>query len=218
VTGRELDADLSASGRAGPRSSAWAVWTPVLWTLAVGMAWVTVAVWRPTTTWHLAPALLGAAAPWVVAQDLRAGDLRAIPRVAAAAVTGLVVSVLVTWVLAAAGLLRGPPLPGFVDARTEALVLAGAGAVLAALVGVRRTMRTPTATRSAWVGQHLLARSDDGMPRPAPLFGSGVRPAATACRYRPAVARSAAGRPSMGSRTVKVVPTPTVVSTVSVPP
>lgn len=152
---------LVGAAPALPRSSPSAMWTPVLWTLAVGVVWVVLAVWRPTTTWYLAPMLLAAAAPWVVAQDLRAGDRRALPRLAAAAVTGLLVSVLVTWVLAVAGRLRGPTLLGFSDPRTESLVLAGAGAVLAALVGACRALRRPAATRSAWVGQHLLARSDD---------------------------------------------------------
>jgi uncharacterized protein (DUF427 family)/glutaredoxin len=142
-------------------SSPSTVWTPVLWTLTGGLVWVALAMWQPTTTWHLAPMLLAAAAPWAVAQDLRAGDRRALPRLRAAAVAGLLVSVLVTWVLAATGLLRGPPLPGFPDPPAESLVLAGAGAVVAALLGARRALRKPPATRSAWVGEHMLARSDD---------------------------------------------------------
>jgi uncharacterized protein (DUF427 family)/glutaredoxin len=152
---------LVGTAPAVPRSSSAGVWTPALWALAGGLVWVTLAVWRPTTTWHLAPMLLAAAAPWVVAQDLRAGDRRALPRLAAAAVTGLVVSVLITWMLAAADLLRGPALPGFPDPLTESVVFAAAGAVLAALVGARRALRRPPAIRSAWVGEHMLARSDD---------------------------------------------------------
>ncbi|MDK3257366.1 hypothetical protein [Blastococcus capsensis] len=134
--------DLSGA-RDVPRSSPSAVWTPVFWTLAVGLVWVTLAAWRPTTTWHLAPALLAGVAPWVVAQDARAGDRRAVRRVVGAAVTGLVVSVLVTWVLASAGLLRGPTIPGFADPLVESSILAGAGALLAAAFGVRRAMRAP---------------------------------------------------------------------------
>ncbi len=139
----------------------WAVRSPALWTLAAGLVWVSLAAWRPTTTWHLGPALLAAAAPWVVAQDLRAGDRRALPRLAAAAVAGLIVSLLAGGGLAATGLLRGPTLPGFTDPLTESVVFATAGTVFAALVGVRRALRRPPATRSAWVGEHMLARSDD---------------------------------------------------------
>jgi uncharacterized protein (DUF427 family)/glutaredoxin len=154
-----------AEGLVGAPSVPWsapaAVWTPVLWTGAAAVGWIALAVWRPTTTWHLAPLLLAAAAPWVVGQDQRAGDRRGLPRVAAAALAGVLVGVLLTVVLAAAGLLRGPTIPGFSDSRTESLVLAGAGAVLAGLVGVRTALRRAPTTRSAWVGEHLLARSDD---------------------------------------------------------
>ncbi len=146
---------------AASRSSRSAMRTPVLWTLVAGLVWVVLAVWRPTTTWHLAPMLLAAAAPWVIAQDLRAGDRRALPRLATAAVAGLIVSALITWVLATTGLLRGPTPPGFPDPRTESLLLAGAGAVLAGLLGARRALRRPPATRSAWLGEHQIARSDD---------------------------------------------------------
>ena len=76
---------------------------PARWTLVAGLVWVALAAWRPTTTWHLAPMLLAAAAPWVVAQDLRAGDRRALPLLAGSAVGGLLVSVLVTGGLAAVG-------------------------------------------------------------------------------------------------------------------
>ncbi len=152
---------LVGAASAASRSSPSSVWTPVLWTLAAGLVWVGLAVWRPTTTWHLAPMLLAAAAPWVLAQDLRAGDRRALPRLAGAAVAGLIVAVLVSEALARTGFLLGPTLPGFPNPRTESLLLAGAGAVLAVLLGARRALRRPPATRSAWLGEHLIARSDD---------------------------------------------------------
>jgi uncharacterized protein (DUF427 family) len=97
----------------------------------------------------------------VVGQDQRAGDRRGLLHLVAAALTGLLASVLVTWRLAAAGLLREPALPGFPDPLTESMVLAGAGAVLAALLGSRAALRKAPATRSAWVGHDMLARSDD---------------------------------------------------------
>jgi hypothetical protein len=79
----------------------------------------------------------------------------------AAALTGLLVAVLITWVLAAAGLLRGPTIAGFSDPQIESLAFAGGGTLLAALVGARTALRKAPATQSAWVGEHLLARSAD---------------------------------------------------------
>ena len=155
------EADRLVGPPAAPRSAPSAGWAPVLWTGAAALGWIALAVWRPTTTWHLAPLLLAAAAPWVVGQDLRTGDRRGLPRLGAAALSGLLVAVLLTWVLAATGLLRGPTIPGFTDPRTESWVLAAAGAVLAGLAGARTALRKAPATRSAWVGEHLLARSDD---------------------------------------------------------
>lgn len=153
--------DLVGNAAAVPQSARSAMWPPFLWTLAGSLAWLALAAWRPTTTWHLAPLLVAAAAPWVIGQDLRGGDRGAVRRVLQAAVIGLVVSALVTWGLETAGLLRGPTIMGPLDPRTESFLLAGAGAVLAAVVGVARALRTPAAARSVWVGEHLLARSDD---------------------------------------------------------
>jgi uncharacterized protein (DUF427 family)/glutaredoxin len=155
------DADRLVGAPAAPRSAPSAVWTAVLWTGAAALGWIALAVWRPTTTWHLAPLLLAAAAPWVVGQDQPAGDRRGLRGLVAAALTGFLVAALLTGVLAATGLLRGPTMPGFSDSRTESLVLAAAGAVLAGLLGARTALRKAPTTRSAWVGEHLVARSDD---------------------------------------------------------
>ncbi len=141
---------------AGPRS----LGSGVGWTVAVALTWVLLAMWRPATTWHLAPVLLAGAWPWVVGQDLRAGDRSAASRLGWAAAAGFVISAFVTLGLARADLLRGPTVLGFPSATTEALVLAGAAAALLVLVGLRKAFRTPAA-RSAWVGSERLASSDD---------------------------------------------------------
>ncbi|HVL82980.1 MAG TPA: glutaredoxin domain-containing protein [Pseudonocardia sp.] len=56
-------------------------WTGAGWAGVVLVAWVLLAVWRPTTTWHLAPGLLAAAGPWVTGQDVRSGDRRGAVRI-----------------------------------------------------------------------------------------------------------------------------------------
>lgn len=152
----EFPADAEAlASSAGPRS----LGSGVGWTVVVALAWVLLAVWRPTTTWHLAPVLLAGALPWVVGQDLRAGDRSGPARVGWAGAGGFVVAALVTLGLARADLLRGPTLLGFGSATTEALVLGGATAALLVLLGVLRALRRPVA-RSAWVGSERLASSD----------------------------------------------------------
>lgn len=147
---------IGDTSTAGPRS----VVSGVGWTAAVALAWVLLAMWRPTTTWHLAPVLLAGAWPWVVGQDLRAGDRATASRLGWAGAAGFVVAALVTLGLARADLLRGPTVLGFRSATTEAFVLAGAAAMLLVLVGLRKAFRTPAA-RSAWAGSERLATSDD---------------------------------------------------------
>ncbi|WP_308283471.1 DUF427 domain-containing protein [Pseudonocardia nigra] len=130
------------------------------WSAAVALGWVLLALWRPAASWHLAPALLAAAWPWVVAQDLRVGDRVAGTRVAWAGAAGFVFAAVVTFGLSAAGLLRGPTVLGFPAATAEALAAGAAGALVVVLVGLLRARRTPV-TRSAWVGAERLAASDD---------------------------------------------------------
>jgi uncharacterized protein (DUF427 family)/glutaredoxin len=131
-----------------------------VWTLAATALWMLLAAWRPTTTWHLGPVLAAAAAPWLIGQELRGGDRRAAPRLAVAAAAGFLVAAAATSVLAAAGLLRGPTVPGFPRPWMEPLVLAAVGAAVAVVPGLLRARRTPTAG-PAWLGDHLLAHSDD---------------------------------------------------------
>ncbi|MGN6331464.1 MAG: permease [Motilibacteraceae bacterium] len=102
-----------------------------------------------------------AAAPWLVRQGIRAGDRRAVGRLAWAAAAGFLVAAAVTAALGGAGLLRGPALLGLPGAGAEALVLAGVGAGLPTARGLLRALRGPAPVRSAWLDGQLLARSAD---------------------------------------------------------
>lgn len=148
-------AELVAAGRpTGGRSAG------VGWTVAVALVWLLLAVWRPTTTWHLAPVLLAVAWPWVAGQDLRRGDRTAAAGLLGAGVAGFAATALTAFALDGLGLLRGPTLGWFADPVTEALVLGAGAMLLAVAVGLVRVLRMPQG-RSAWVGSTRLAASDD---------------------------------------------------------
>lgn len=152
----EFPDDPEPSAPAGAPSP----WTGGWWAAAVLVAWVALALWRPATTWHLAPVLLAAAWPWVTGQDVRSGDRSGAARVAWSGLAGFAVTAVAALVLDRADLLRGPTFEGFPDVVTEALVLGGGAALLAVLIGLCRALRT-TAARSAWLGAERIAESDD---------------------------------------------------------
>jgi glutaredoxin len=112
-------------------------------TLVVTALWILLAVWRPATTWHLGPVLAAAAAPWLIGQDVRTGNRRAVPRLAVASGAGLLLAATATGALEAVGPRSNPTVLGFPTPWTEALALAGAGAALAALPGLLRALRRP---------------------------------------------------------------------------
>jgi uncharacterized protein (DUF427 family)/glutaredoxin len=152
----DADALIGRKPDPGPRSlPSGAGWTAVL-----ALAWVLLAVWQPTTTWHLAPVLLGGAWPWVTGQDLRPGARSALGRLLLSVAAGLAATAVVTIGLDRVELLRGPTVLGFDTAAAEAIVLGGAAAVLAALAALPRLMRRPVG-RSAWVGEQRVASSSD---------------------------------------------------------
>lgn len=148
--------ELAAAGSAASRDR----WAGPAWTAAVGALWLLLALWRPTTTWHLAPVLLAAAWPWVTGQDLRRGDRSAIGGLLGAGVGGLAAAAAATFALRGLDLLRGPALGWFPDPATEALVLGGGATVLAVAAVQVRAVRSPQA-RSAWIGSTRIAESDD---------------------------------------------------------
>lgn len=113
-----------------------------LGTLGVAAVWVGLAAWQPTTTYHLAPAVLAWAAPYLCATA--AASRR--DTVVAAVLGGLAAAV-VSVGLAAVGWLQGPALLGGGPLAESLLVAAGAAVigVAAALVlrAVTRRSRGP---------------------------------------------------------------------------
>ena len=132
----------------------------LVWTLVVAVVWILLAAWRPTTTWHLAPLLIAAAWPWVVGQDLSASDPTARRGVLIAGAGGLAAGSALTATLALAGRLEGPTWTGAGTPVVEAFLLAGAGALVATLVGVMLTVRRTT-TASARLGTRSFTASED---------------------------------------------------------
>lgn len=159
--------------------------TGLVWTALVALAWLALAAWRPTTTWHLAPLLLAAAWAWVVAQDLVPGDRSARRALVRAGIGGLLAATAVTLGLAAAGRLEGPTYTGSGSVVTEALLLALAGAAIAVLVGLFRARPTQS-TATATLSETTLATSgavvftDGNAYFPADSVADGVlRPSST---------------------------------------
>ena len=149
-----------AAGRERSSGETSALSPGLLWTLAVALVWSVLVVWRPTTTWHLAPLILAAAWPWVVGQDASPGDGSARGRILLAGGSGLGAAVAITGVLFAAGRLDGPTWTGSGTALIEALLLSVGGAAVATASGLLRTMRR-TRSASARLGTSLVASSAD---------------------------------------------------------
>ena len=90
------------------------------------MFWVGVALIRPTSTFHLAPLLIAAAAPVLFTLD---GDNRAewatVLRLAAG---GIALALAATFAVSVLGAMQGPPFEGFSGPLIEAVVLTAVGA------------------------------------------------------------------------------------------
>ena len=130
------------------------------WTLVIAFGWSALAVWRPSTTWHLAPLMLAAAWPWVVGQDSTSGDRSARRRILLAGGGGLGAALALTAVLGLAGRLEGATWTGSGTPVLEALLLAVGGAAIATALGLlRTTRRTPGA--AARLGTSQITTSDD---------------------------------------------------------
>jgi len=108
--------------------------------LVVAVLWVVLAAWEPTTTWHLAPFLAGAAPPWLLSRGAgpsRGGPplLRRVAAISGAAAVGLTLAL---WAL---GLLRGPVLTGSGPAVGESVVLALLGPMVVVVLAARRARK-----------------------------------------------------------------------------
>ncbi len=149
----------SATGRAGGAGAR----TPsagLIWTLVVAVAWSLLVVWRPTTTWHIAPLILAATWPWVVGQDAKTRDPSARRQIVLAAAGGLGAAWALTAGMTLAGRLRGPMWTGSGSPVVESLLLAVCGSVIAMATGLLRTVRRTTSA-SARLGTSHVATSDD---------------------------------------------------------
>lgn len=131
------------------------------WTAIILLSWVALAAWRPGTTWHLAPVLAAAAAPWLIGQDVRAGDRTALPRLTVGAVGGFAAAASVAWVLSATGWLHGPTLLHLPDATVEGVVFAAAGSLVAVMPAIVRAVRGRAPPYAAWAGGQQPVASDD---------------------------------------------------------
>ncbi|MGA8995716.1 MAG: glutaredoxin domain-containing protein, partial [Nocardioidaceae bacterium] len=83
----------------------------LVWTVALlGVLWLALALWQPTTTWHLAPGLMAGAAPYLQAGATVSDPVTHRRRVLLTAVSGFTATAAAAVALGAAGLLRGPTL------------------------------------------------------------------------------------------------------------
>ncbi|MGB5168987.1 MAG: hypothetical protein WBN35_13000 [Acidimicrobiia bacterium] len=98
----------------------------LVWSVALAGLWVGVALIRPTSTFHLAPLLIAAAAPVLFTLD---GDNRAewatVLRLAAG---GIALALAATFAVSVLGAMQGPPFEGFSGPLVEAVVLTAVGA------------------------------------------------------------------------------------------
>lgn len=112
---------------------------PLRWAVAGGLVvvalWTVLAALRPEVTYHLAPALVVWSPPFLVAGGARQRRDRLL-----ATGGGLALAVVAAWLLDLAGWLDGPALV-VADAFREALLVAGAAALVAALLTTTVTPR-----------------------------------------------------------------------------
>jgi hypothetical protein len=112
----------------------------IAWGGGFALLWVVLAFARPTLTFHLAPFLVTAAPPVLLALDDGANASRG--QVFATTTIGAGLALVVTAVLASAGRLDGAGLGPFSNALTEAIAFIGAGMVVGIGLGWWRVGRT----------------------------------------------------------------------------
>ncbi|HEX9645571.1 MAG TPA: hypothetical protein VGC11_16375 [Acidimicrobiia bacterium] len=101
---------------------------PVAGSVVFAVVWGVAAAVSPTTTFHLAPAIVAAWA--ATTRQHRTESARF-------AVAGLAVAWAATAVLSVTGLLRGPSLLSFAGPAAESVLAASIGAVVGLVVGLR---------------------------------------------------------------------------------
>ena len=114
----------------------------IAWGGGFALLWVILAFARPSLTFHLAPFLVAAAPPVLLALDDAAHASRR--QIVAATVIGASLALVGTAVLAGGGRLDGAGFGPFSSALSEALILIGAGAVVGLAIGWWRTATTET--------------------------------------------------------------------------
>jgi hypothetical protein len=104
--------------------------------LVIAAVWAVLAIWHPTTTYHLGPALVAAA--WPLTLRGRAGIARARVRaVVMSALGGTVTAFAAIGLLAARHALAGPTVLGGHGAMTEAFLAAVVGAAFGGWLATR---------------------------------------------------------------------------------
>lgn len=104
------------------------MWRPLIGSGVFALIWVVVALARPATTFHLAPAIV---AIWPA---LTGGGR---PKVFYST-TGFLVAAIATLALSASGMLQGPTLLPWGGPAVESFFVAGVGAAFALLIGSGR--------------------------------------------------------------------------------
>ena len=90
--------------------------TALAYTLGLAILWMGLAVWRPTTTYHLAPVLVAGLAP------VAAVSLGALHKIQTMAVIGVLLAATATSALALSGRLEGPSILPFGGAALESFI------------------------------------------------------------------------------------------------
>jgi len=116
---------------------------PVLYGAGLTALWAVLASANPSTTYHLAPLLVGVAVPGGIAL---AGPSGSKSVVAVAAAIGAFLALSATAILSAADRLTGPSLLPFGGAATEAVLFAVGGAVAGLAYGA---LTTPDVDRAS---------------------------------------------------------------------
>jgi glutaredoxin-like protein len=108
-----------------PPARRWSGWWAPLSSVGLAALWAGLAIWHPTTTYHLGPLL--AAAAWPRLERARAGQPLGRQAAAIAASGGTLVALAALGLLVALGSLCGPTLVGHGGPATESLVLLALG-------------------------------------------------------------------------------------------